>query len=127
MENEYQSQRFEVHLPISVWAPDHTLAHGVTESISSHDIRFAVDKSLALKKGAPIALRVSLPLELTGGNHVLLRASGQVVATEGGVESAVGRITVVATLDWYDFLRGEASNARRILEWRRSRAAGSPV
>jgi hypothetical protein len=123
MKIEYFSQRYEVHLPVSVWTPNHTLVHGTTEFISSHDIRFSLDNFLAIEQGAPIALRVSLPLDLTGGNQVQLRASGQVLRTERPPDSNTGQTTVVATLDWYDFARGETAIVLRAVDVERKRAS----
>jgi len=133
MKSEFISQRYEVHLPVSVWTPNHILAHGMTEFISSHDIRFSLDHFLPLEKGAPIALRVNLPPELTGGDQVQLRASGQVLSVERSAESSSGQLSIVATLDWYDFARGDtpgilrASDMRHkeVVEFQRRRAATS--
>jgi hypothetical protein len=99
------AQRYEVHLPVAVWAANQNHADGVTESMSSHDIRFSVDDSVRLQHGSPIMLFVSLPSELTSGKPVQLRASGQIVEIESRPVSDDGRTTLVAAMDWYDFIR----------------------
>ena len=73
--------------------------------MSSHDIRFSVDDSVRLQQGSPIMLFVSLPSELTCGKPIQLRASGQIVEIESHPLSDDGRRTLVAAMDWYDFVR----------------------
>jgi hypothetical protein len=112
MKSEFQIRGYEVHLPIAVQVPNQTLAHGVTECISSQNIRFTVNSSLPIKQGGPVALRVSLPEEITNGNTIQLRVSGTVVRMERDAEPNAGRMNVVATLDWYDFVRTDTTNER---------------
>ena len=45
------TNRYEVHLPIAVRAPGHTVAAGVTDFMSSRDVRFRLEKPHTITRG----------------------------------------------------------------------------
>jgi hypothetical protein len=123
MKNELPTHKYKVHLPVAVWAPNQGHADGVTNYMSNHDIAFSLDTSLAIELGTSIMLLVSLPSEITTGSQVHLRACGQVVRLEPNSEANTGP-TFIAAMDWYDFVRGDASTVLRSSQ-AQTRAANS--
>jgi hypothetical protein len=125
MKSEFATQKYEVHLPVAVWDSNLAEGRGVTEYMSSHDICFSVDNPTRIAIGTPIMLFVSLPEEVTSGNKVQLRASGRIVRVEGGLVPSVDRVNLVASMDWYDFVRTDGSNEQRSFELQYAAAAGA--
>jgi hypothetical protein len=107
------SQRYELSLPIMV-----CLAHerptqffsGQVLNISTTGVYFELGEALA--PGTELLLTLSLPIEITKGQKVLVRASGRVlrVDTKGhkGMTTMHG---IASRIERYDIIRPRASSA----------------
>lgn len=125
MNSEFATNKYEVHLPVAVWDSSLAEGRGVTEYMSNHDICFSVDNPSAVTPGTPVMLFVSLPSEVTDGSKVQLRVSGRIVRAERDAVSDAGRVNLVAVMDWYDFIRADASNEHRSFKLQCAASAGS--
>ncbi len=103
--NEFSNQRYDVHLHVGIHGPDQIQVDGVTDYISSHDIRFAVNEPLVMKLGTPVTLLVAVPREITAGNQVMIRAQGHVRRVESVSDSNGRRLTFTAAVKKFDFVR----------------------
>ncbi len=98
------TNRYEVHLPIAVRAPGHTVAAGVTDFMSSRDVRFRLEKPHTITRGTTVTLYVSLPAEFTTENQVLIRARGRVLNVEHAARLGAYCSAFTAAMDSYDFV-----------------------
>jgi len=101
------AHQYEVHLPIAVRAPGHTVAAGVTDFMSSRDVRFRLEKPHTITRGTTVTLYVSLPPELTARNQVLIRARGRVLNVEHSSRLGGDGSAFTAAMDSYDFVGQE--------------------
>lgn len=98
------AHQYEVHLPIAVRAPGHALAAGVTDFMSSRDVRFRLEKPHTITRGTTVTLFVSLPAEFTAANQVLLRARGRVLSVEHTSRLGALCSAFTAAMESYDFV-----------------------
>ena len=125
MKTEFAGPRYEVRLPVAVWTSDLTEGRGVTAYMSGNDVCFSLDSPSTIEPGTAVMLFVTMPLEVTGGNRVQLRASGRIVNAERGVASKGNSRNMVVSMDWYDFVRPETSPQHRLFELQRGYASNS--
>jgi hypothetical protein len=96
--------QYEVHLPISVRADGETLSAGVTDFMSSRDVRFRLQKPHTIARGSSVTMYVSLPAEFTAANQVMLRARGRVLNVKRMSRLGAPCSTFTAAMDSYDFV-----------------------
>jgi hypothetical protein len=104
MRKELRTHRYEVHLPIAVRAPGQTLMAGVTDYMSSHDVRFRLKKPHAISRGTSVTLYVSLPPEFTADNEVFIRGRGRVLNVKRTSRLGTACSAFTAAMDSYDFV-----------------------
>jgi hypothetical protein len=97
-------RRYEVHLPIAVRARGANFVTGVTEFMSSRDVRFRLKKAHALTPGTALTLYVSLPSGGPQENQVLVCARGRVLNVKRTSRLRTTSTTLTAAMDSYDFL-----------------------
>jgi hypothetical protein len=76
--NRPQIQPAAVHMKVIVYGLNGTMANGVTEYVSSREIRFTLEDTLPARVGEYVTAFISLPPEITGGRQVSVRVNGQV-------------------------------------------------
>lgn len=104
MPKGFPGHKYAVHLPIAVRARGKSFLTGVTEYMSSRDVRFQLKKPHALTRGTELTLYVSLPSGSTEENQVLVCARGRVLDVRRGQRSSAGYATLTAAMESYDFL-----------------------
>jgi hypothetical protein len=107
MKKRLRTNQYEVHLPIAVRAPGHALAAGVTDFMSSRDVRFRLEKPHTITRGTTVTLFVSLPPEFTSANQVLIRARGRVLDVEQTSRLGAPCSAFTAAMESYDFVGQE--------------------
>lgn len=105
------AQRYELSLPVLVCIsqpkpPQFYTAH--LRDISTTGIYFRADHSLAV--GTELELTLSLPVEVTRGFKVLVRASGKVVRLDEPTGEAQ-EFGVAAVIKRYDIIRPKSAAA----------------
>lgn len=101
-------QRFHLKLPLVVrWSgSDKDKVATATKDVSSRGVYFFLPKDV--KTGSSIEIIMTLPNELTMAGPVQVRCLGRVHRSEK-LES--GELGVVATIERYEFLRGDEQEA----------------
>lgn len=94
--------KLPLHVSLQNSAPGSGLST-LSEDVSSRGVYFFFPKEL--KDGANIEIVMTLPHEVTLAGPVRVRCVGRVTRTEQRGDSKVG---VVAAIERYEFLRGEA-------------------
>jgi hypothetical protein len=107
MKKGLPAHRYEVHLPIAVRAAGKTLAAGVTDFMSSRDVRFRLEKPQAIARGTSVTMYVRLPSEFTAENQVLIRARGRVLNVVRTSRLGARCSAFTAAMDSYDFVGQE--------------------
>lgn len=104
------AHRYDMYSPIlvckSISPPEFYTAH--LRDISTSGVYFLVDGSFA--PGSHLELTLSLPLEITRGVQILVRASGKVVRVDGPL-SETEQSGVAAAIQRFDIIRPSASVA----------------
>ena len=100
-------QRFQLKLPLIVRWSGETSRSVTTESkdVSSRGVFFSLPSPV--EAGAPIEIVMTLPNEITMAGPVRVRCLGKVHRTE---KLDAGRLGVVATIERYEFLRGDEND-----------------
>lgn len=99
-EEKRTSQRFDLHLPVSIARSQTETAEGLTRDISHRGLCFVMQEPLQL--GSDLELTITLPAEVTLMEPVRVRCAARVVRVDseaGGME-----IAVAATIEDYEFL-----------------------
>lgn len=104
-------QRYELSLPVLVCVsrpkpPQFYTAH--LRDISTAGVYFRADQSLPV--GTELELTLSLPVEVTRGFKVLVRASGKVVRLDEPAGDKQG-FGVAAVIERYDIIRPKSAAA----------------
>lgn len=101
-------QRFQLKLPLIVrWSGDGAKSVATeTKDVSSRGVFFFLPSTV--EAGAPIEIVLTLPNEITMAGPVRVRCLGKVHRTE---KQDAGKLGVVATIERYEFLRGEDETA----------------
>lgn len=99
------ARRFNMRLPLKVRLEGAAPGEQMTESedVSSRGVYFYLPKEV--KKGADVEIMMTLPHEITLAGPVRVRCMGRIHRTERRGDQKVG---VVAAIERYEFLRGEA-------------------
>ena len=79
---------------------------GKTRDISTCGLYFVVEQNL--EAGSEVDLTLTLPVEMTRGSEVFVRAFGKVVRVERHSEDGNVRMGVAAVIQRYDIIRGKA-------------------
>jgi hypothetical protein len=108
MRNGLPTHQYEVHLPIVVRADGESLAAGVTDFMSSRDVRFRLEQPQAITRGTSVTMYVSLPSEFTAENQVLIRARGRVLNVVRTSRLGAPCSAFTAAMDSYDFVGQDA-------------------
>jgi len=97
-------QRFQLKLPLVVRCGQQAedKVSTATKDVSSRGVYFFLPKDVS--EGAPVEIVMTLPNELTMAGPVQVRCLGRVHRSE---KLGTGELGVVATIDRYEFLRGE--------------------
>ncbi len=106
------AQRYELSLPIMVCLaqtqPTEFYSAQV-KNISTSGVYFQVDQPLA--PGTQLLLTLSLPVEVTRGFKVLVRASGKVLRVDEETLNGVAVYGVASRIERYDIIRPRSSAA----------------
>lgn len=104
------AKRYDLSLPIMVCVarkrPTEFLS-GHVRNISTRGVYFEVDK--ALEPGTELLLTLALPVELTRGLKVLIRASGRVVRVDSAHTKGESIHGIASRIERYDIIRPRAS------------------
>jgi len=97
-------QRFHLKLPLVVRCGQETddKVSTASKDVSSRGVYFFLPKDVT--NGAAVEIVMTLPNELTMAGPVQVRCLGRVHRSE---KLGTGELGVVATIDRYEFLRGE--------------------
>jgi hypothetical protein len=100
------AKRYDLTLPIMVAVagrrPDHFFS-GQVLNISTSGVYFQLDESL--EPGTELLLTLSLPVELTRGLKVLVRATGRVMRVDSRGEKGSSRHGIASRIERYDIIR----------------------
>lgn len=106
------SRRYDLSLPVIIRIPTEQALdsqQGKTRDISTRGLYFVIDQNL--EAGSELDITLTLPVEVTHGTEVLVRALGKVVRVERRMEDGNTRMGVAAVIERYDIIRGEAARA----------------
>jgi len=112
MNERRTSRRYDLSLPIIIRVPTEKAEdsrQGKTRDISTRGLYFVVEQNL--EAGSELDLTLTLPVEVTQGSEVFVRAQGKVVRVERRTEDGNTRMGVAAVIERYDIIRGEAARA----------------
>jgi hypothetical protein len=102
-----------VHMNATVHGPNATVTHGVTDYVSSREIRFTVEEVLTARVGEYLTVFLSLPLEVTGGHQVSIRLSVKIRSVEYASFFGLNRSHLTVSVRSYDFMREEHLSDRK--------------
>ncbi len=111
MTERRMSQRYELSLPIMVCLAQERPTQffsGQVLNISTNGVYFELEE--ALQPGTELLLTLSLPVEVTKGLKVLVRATGHVIRVD--TKNAKGASTthgIASRIERYDIIRPRAS------------------
>lgn len=106
------ARRYDVSLPVSVRIPIEKEAAsrtGKTRDISTRGVYFTLDKEL--NTGPELDLTVTLPVEVTGGTEVFIKATGKVVRVDKRSGNGDKTVGVAAVFELHEFVRNELTIA----------------
>lgn len=102
------ARRYDLSLPVSIRIPvnNETVARsGKTRDISTRGVYFLFDSEL--RAGTELDLTMTLPVEVTGGTEVFIRAIGKVVRVENRGSDGAIENGVAAVIERYEIVRNE--------------------
>jgi hypothetical protein len=103
--NRPQIQPAAVHMKLIVYGPNGTMANGLTDYVSSREIRFTLEDTLPARVGEYVTAFISLPLEITGGHQVSVRINGQVRRVRYVASFGVDLLHFTVSVRNYDLMR----------------------
>jgi PilZ domain len=107
------SQRYELSLPIMVCLAQERPTQffsGQVLNISTTGVYFELEEALA--PGTELLLTLSLPIEITRGQKVLVRASGRVLRVDTkNSRGAAATHGIASCIERYDIIRPKASSS----------------
>jgi hypothetical protein len=111
MTDRRMSQRYELSLPIMVCLAQERPTQffsGQVINISTSGVYFELEE--ALEPGTELLLTLSLPVEITKGLKILVRASGHVIRvdTKSG-KGATATHGIASRIERYDIIRPRAA------------------
>ncbi len=99
-------RRFSIQLPVEVRVPaagqEAAAEHTSTKDISARGLYLSLSRNL--RRGDRLECVLTLPPEITQGSSIQVRCLGRVVRVERPGKE--GRMGVAATIERYEFLRG---------------------
>jgi len=104
------ARRYDLSLPVNIRLPinrEPRSHSGHTRDISTRGVYFMTQRDLA--PGTEIDFTLTLPVEITRGSEVLVRAHGRVIRVDKRVEEDQDSVGVAAVIERYDIIRGETS------------------
>jgi len=102
------TRRYDLSLPIVVRVVPHKRSepcHGRIRDISVRGIYFITDEEFTL--GAELEFTIALPVGITQGTEVSIRARSRVLRTEERREDDTRRTGVAAVTERIEYIRGE--------------------
>ncbi len=106
------ARRYDLSLPVIIRVPvdkQPESRNGKTRDISTRGVYFTIDKDLT--SGSELDITLTLPVEITRGTEVFVRAQGKVVRIEKRNDNGDPHIGVAAVIERYDIIRGEPARA----------------
>jgi hypothetical protein len=98
--------RYHLSLPVTIFVPEHAEPiKGVSQNISIRGVYFTTDHEFP--EDSALDLSFTLPVEITEGTEVFVRAQGRAVRVEK--EAYLGRIGVAMIIEKYEFVRASHS------------------
>ena len=104
------ARRYDLSLPVIIRMSAERVVdsqEGKTRDISTRGLYFVLDQHL--EAGSKLDITLTLPVEITHGSEVFVRAMGKVVRVEPRSEDGNSRMGVAAVIERYDIVRGETS------------------
>lgn len=104
------ARRYDLSLPVNIRLPinrEPRSHSGHTRDISTHGVYFMTQRDLT--PGTEIDFTLTLPVEITRGTEVFVRAHGRVIRVDKRVEEDQDAVGVAAVIERYDIIRGETS------------------
>jgi c-di-GMP-binding flagellar brake protein YcgR len=112
MKERRTAWRYDLSLPVSIRVPNENTPvsrTGKTRDISTRGVYFTIDKDLST--GAELDLKLTIPIEVTGGSEVFIRATGKVVRVDKRSGNGDQPVGVAAVIEMHEFVRNEAAIA----------------
>jgi hypothetical protein len=106
------ARRYDLSLPIGVSLYPHKRSepcHGRIRDISARGIYFITDEEFT--PGAELEFTVALPVEITQGTEVSIRAHSRVLRTEERREGDTTRTGVAAVIERIEYIRAEPARS----------------
>jgi hypothetical protein len=111
MKDRRTARRYDLSLPVIVRVPIEKQTAswtGKTRDISNQGVFFTIDNDL--NAGAELDLKMTLPVEVTGGTEVFIRATGKVVRVDQRFGDG-DQVGVAAVIQMHEIVRNEAAIA----------------
>ncbi|MGA8366885.1 MAG: PilZ domain-containing protein [Candidatus Acidiferrales bacterium] len=105
------ARRYDLSLPMSVRLPinrEPGSHSGQTRDISTRGVYFMMEKDLPT--GTEVDFTLTLPMEITRGTEVFVRAHGRVVRVDKRQDDGHETIGIAAVIERYDIIRGQSSS-----------------
>jgi hypothetical protein len=112
MKDRRTARRYELSPPIIVRASTDKEAAsrtGKTRDISTRGVYFTIDNNLCA--GTEMDLTMILPVEVTGGGEVFIRATGKVIRVDKRVGNGNQKVDVAVVFQMYEIVRNKAAIA----------------
>ena len=112
MKDRRTARRYDLSLPVIVRAADDkevASLTGKTRDISSQGVYFTIDNNLSV--GVELELTIILPVEVTGGTEVFIRATGKVIRVAMSPGNGDQKVNVAAVFEGQEIVRNEAAIA----------------
>ncbi|MFZ3200346.1 MAG: PilZ domain-containing protein [Candidatus Acidiferrales bacterium] len=105
------ARRYDLSLPMNVRLPinrEPGSHSGQTRDISTRGVYFMMEKDLPT--GTEVDFTLTLPMEITRGTEVFVRAHGRVVRVDKRQDDGHETIGIAAIIERYDIIRGQSSS-----------------
>jgi hypothetical protein len=116
MTKRRNAQRYDISLPVIIRVPFKREAPsqiGKIHDISTQGVYLTIDNDL--RAGTELDLTMTLPIEVTRGAEVLIRAIGKVVRVDKRSTDSDQPVSVVGAINRWEIVRNKAAGA-----WRRA-------
>ena len=110
MHDRRTARRYEFSLPVIIRVPtdkEVPSRTGKTREISNRGVYFTIDNDLSA--GAELDFTMTLPVEVTRGTEVFIRAIGKIVRVDKRTGDGDQTVGVAAVFEKHEIVRNEAA------------------
>lgn len=103
------ARRYDLSLPVNVRTPQNREPgphNGQTRDVSTRGVYFTTRREL--DAGQELDFTLTLPLEITRGTEVFVRAHGRVIRVDKKTDDVHDLVGVAAVIERYDIVRGDS-------------------